>query len=123
KETFFKEEHLSQIRGLHATLQRLLPDIAERLQQDAAEREEKRRSDTMARQAEVLARFVDAVRDSYLGSVAQAAVAAGSPGKRPAHWEVVIRPSLIPAGLPIETLKECWSIVETARVRSNGWEY
>jgi hypothetical protein len=122
-EAYFKQEHLAQINELHSMLQRLVPDIAERLRQDAAEREEARRSDALARQEDDLARFVEAARESYLTLVGQATTVAGFPGNRPAHWEIVIRPSWIPAHDQINTLKECWSVVETCSVRSNGWEY
>jgi hypothetical protein len=67
--------------------------------------------------------FVQAAREGYLALLGQAAGAAGFPGKQPAHWQVVIRPSWIPAHDQIKTLKECWSVVEACRVGSNGWEY
>jgi hypothetical protein len=123
REAFFREEHLAQIRELHTTLQQLLPDIAERLRQDAVERYNARNADALARQGDALARFVQAARESYLVQVAHAATAAGWPGKRPAHWEVVIRPSWIPAHDQIDTLKKVWSLVQICQVRSNGWEY
>jgi hypothetical protein len=123
REAFFKEEHLTQIRELHALLQRLLPDITERLRQDAAERDQARRSDALGRQADDIARFLAALREDYLALVIQAAGAAGTPGKQPAHWEVVIRPSWIPAHEQIESLKDCWTIIEYSRVQSNDSEY
>jgi hypothetical protein len=123
REAFFKEEHLTQIRELHAMLNRLLPDIAERLRQDAAERDAARQSGALANQQDELTRFVHAARESYQNQVGHAASASGYPSKRPSNWEVVIRPSWIPAHNRINTLKECWSVVEACRVRSNGWEY
>jgi hypothetical protein len=123
REVFFKEEHLAQIRDLHRMLLRLVPDILDRLRQDAAEREQARRSDAVARQEDELALLVHEARESYRNVVAQAASAAGFPGRQPGHWEVVIRPSWIPAHDRIGLLKECWSIIERSHVRSNGWEY
>jgi hypothetical protein len=122
-EAYFRQEHLAQINELHAMLQRLVPDIADRLRQDAAEREQARHSAALARQEDDLAKFVETTRESYLAAVGQAAGKAGFPGKRPAYWEVLIRPSWIPARDQIHTLKECRSVVETCSVRSNGWEY
>jgi hypothetical protein len=123
REAFFKEEHLTQIRDSHALLQRLLPDIAERLRQDTAEREQARLSDALARQANDLDQFVRVARENYMAEVSQAVRAAGTRDKRPAHWEVVIRPSSLPARGWIETLTECMSIVQTCQVQSNGWHY
>jgi hypothetical protein len=70
REAFFKEEHLAQIRESHALLQGLVPEMIERMQQDAAELEHTRRSNALARQADELARFVKAMREKYLGLVA-----------------------------------------------------
>ena len=66
REAFFKEEHLAQIRELHAMLKDLVPDIAERLRQDAAEREGVRHSDVLARQENELKQFIQAAREDYL---------------------------------------------------------
>jgi hypothetical protein len=123
RDEFFKEEHLAQIRELHTILKRLVPDIIERLRTDKEEREQNRRTDAITRQADELTGFVQGTRESFLGRLGQAAGESGFPGKRPAHWEVVIRPSWIPAHDRVPTLKECWSIVEACQVRSNGWKY
>jgi hypothetical protein len=123
REAFFKEEHLTQIRELHAMLKHLVVDIGERLRQDAAERDHAQRSEALARQEDDLAHFLQAARESYRTLAEQAASSGGFRRQGPANWEVVIRPSWIPAHAYINTLKECWSIVEACRVGSNGWEY
>jgi hypothetical protein len=123
KEAYFKEEHLTQIRETHAMMQDLIVSLAKRLQEDAATRDEAKQTDVLTRQADEVARFVQSFRETYLGRLGQAAGDMGFPGKRPAHWEVVIRPSWIPAHPRINTIKECWEIVEACRVGSNGWQY
>jgi hypothetical protein len=75
REAFFKEEHLAQIRESHALLQRLLPDIAERLRLDAEDRERARRAEADARQVQAIVnewqrqnRLIAMLRREYLDS-------------------------------------------------------
>ena len=141
KEAFFKEEYLTQIRALHGMMHRLVARIEERLRQESEERDEVKQSDALTRQAEYVSEFLQSMRDNYKDLTRPAPVswskiqqaqkegnkdavrAIQARGKRTGHWAVLVRPSWIPAHPQIETLKDCWSIVETSCVRSNGWEY
>lgn len=123
KESFFKEEHLAQIRDMHGMMQRLVERVEEWVRSAEAEQQRLKHADVLSRQADYVQQFVNALREDYLDTVSRAASVQGFPGKRPTHWEVVIRPSWIPDQPRIATLQECWSIVEAAQVRSNGWEY
>jgi hypothetical protein len=123
KEAYFKEEHLTQIREMHGLLQRLLPDIAERLRLDANERDQAQRSEAMARQAEAINQAVADLRKIYLSEATQCADKMGFTTKRPCHWEVVIYPSAFSFTPVIERLGDCWTIIEACRVQSLGWCY
>jgi hypothetical protein len=123
KEAFFKEEHLTQIREMHGMMQELIASLASRLQEDAETRNRDRQTGEVARQADEIDRFVRSLRETYLVRLSQAAGDMGFPSKRPAHWEIVIRPGWIPADTRIKSLRECWDTVEACRVTSNGWEY
>jgi hypothetical protein len=122
KESFFKEEHLTQIREMPGMMQRLVERVEEWFREVAAENKQLKQMDVVSRQAEFLQQFVEALREDYLGAVG-AATAQGFPSKQPAHWEVVIRPSWIPDQPRIDRLGECWTIVDAAKVKSNGWVY
>jgi hypothetical protein len=124
KEGFFKEEYLTQIREMHWMMEKLVNRVEEWFRGVEADQKHLKESDALSRQAEYLQQFVDALRVHYLGAVGRAATKLGFSSKRPSHhWEVVIRPSWIPDHPRIDTLKECWSIVGAASVRSNGWTY
>jgi hypothetical protein len=82
-----------------------------------------KRASELSRQADYVKEFVDAHRDYYLPVVIEAAASFKPPEKPPSHWEVVIRPSWISQQPRIDTLNACWSLVNNAKVRSNGWEY
>ncbi len=141
KEAFFKEEHLTQIRELHGMMQRLIAEIGQRLQEDAAQRQQTQKAGVLARQTEYFDEFLGSMRESYEKltrpgpisySKQQQAVKAGDEAalraikkaqQRLAHWEISIRPSWLPEHPQIRTLKECSAIVEACQVRSNGWEY
>jgi hypothetical protein len=123
KESFFKEEHLTQIREMHGMMHGLVERIEEWFREAEAEQKQVKQTDALARQAEYLRVFVEGLRDDYLGAASRAASEQGSPSKRPSHWEVVIRPSWIPEHPRIETFRQCWSIVESSIVQSNGWTY
>jgi hypothetical protein len=123
RDAYFKEEFVAQIGDMHGIVQRLAARVEEVLRERDAERERAGRDDTLARQAEALADFVRSLREDYLTCPGRAAGDAGRPGQRPAHWEVVIHPSWIPAQPRMTTLRECWTVVETCCVGSNGWEY
>jgi len=76
RESFFQEEHLAQIRELHAMLSQLISDIAERLRQDTAERGQGER----ARKAEKRAKIQELTREgrSIVQSMTDAKVGSGS---------------------------------------------
>lgn len=123
REAFFKEEHLTQIRQLHETVPPLLTGMAQRLGEEASEREQAARTAETARQAAIVDQYVKSMRDSYVTLVAKQAKEHVASGKSPSHWEVVIRPSLIPKHPLIESLKRCWEVVDTCQARSNGWSF
>ncbi len=116
RESFFKEEHLTQIRETHGMVQNLVNRTEDDEQQA-------KRAAELSRQADYVKEFVDAHRDYYRPAVDQAAASCKPPEIPPSHWEVVIRPSWIPEQPRVDTLNACWSVVNNARVRSNGWEY
>lgn len=121
REVYFREEHLNQIRELHATLSKLVPDIAKRLMQDAEERIEDRRSEVRARHEEELKELICETRDHFV-CVSTAQAAAIQP-QLPNHWEIVIRPTDLDAESEIESLKICREIVQKSHVRSHGWAF
>jgi hypothetical protein len=123
RDDYFKEEFVAQIGDMHGIVQRLASRVEEVLREREAERSEAKQTGEMARQAEEVSRFVGSLREAYLSRLSQAAAEKGQPSKRPAHWEVVIRPSWIPHLPRIASLRECQKAVEECRVRSNGWHY
>jgi hypothetical protein len=123
RDDYFKEEFVAQIGDMHGIVQRLPDRVEEVLRERETERTQAKQAGELGRQAEELARFVQSLRDAYLARLGQAAGDMVLLSKRPAHWEVVIRPSWIPAHPRMTTLWDCWEIVEACRVRSNGWEY
>ena len=141
KEAFFKEEHLKQIRELHDVLPKLVMSIERRLFSEEAGREEARKLDTLKQEAENLDRYMRQVREGYAKvtkprgyslSVVQQLTKAGlqdvgrayiDSHKRLGHWEVVIRPSVIPDGKTIATINQCQEIVEACQVQTAHWSY
>jgi hypothetical protein len=123
RDDYFKEEFVVQIGDMHGIVQQLAGRVDEVLREREAAQTQTKQAEILNRQAEELARFVQSLRDFYLARLGKAARDMGFPSKQPAHWEVVIRPSWIPAQPRMTTLRECWEIVEACRVGSNGWEY
>ena len=120
KETFFKEEYLTQIRDMHGMMQKLVKRVEELFQASRSDQDMKQ-ADVIRRQADVLTSFVESLRKHYREAANQAASAKRVP--LPSHWEVVIRPSDIGTQQEMTTLKTCRTIVQNCQVRSNGWEY
>jgi hypothetical protein len=123
KESLFKEEYLTQIREMHGMMKSLVERVDEWFRDAEAEQKQLKQANALARHGEYVKQFVDALREEYLAAALRAASQQGFPSKRPPHWEVLIRPSWIPDQPYIHTLKQCWSIVESMTVRSNGWMY
>ncbi len=111
RESFFKEEHLTQIRETHGMVQ----DLVKRTDEDE---QQAKQAAELSRQAGYVKEFVEAHRDYYRPAVDQAAASCKPPEIPPSHWEVVIRPSWIPEQPRVDTLNACWSVVNNARVRS-----
>jgi hypothetical protein len=120
KEAFFKEEYLTQIRQLHVMLMNLVPSIAERLNQEAGERELERRAAWRLRQDKYVAKFVQAIQEDFFALI-QEELAANqgaiqSHRSQPAFWECVIRPPWIPDQPFIDSLQRCRSVVQHCQV-------
>jgi hypothetical protein len=136
KESFFKEEHLTQIREMHAVLLRLVPDILERLRDGTAAAA--REIEAQTRQAECVCDFQESLRSSFCGRIAPAplklsdlqkarragdrvrATALEDAAKLPGCWEVMIYPGKVPEQPRVQTLSECRSIVEACQVNADG---
>jgi hypothetical protein len=141
KESFFKQEHLTQIRELHSFLPKLVAGIEMRLHADFGEREQSRKNERLARQAEYVGQFFQSMKREYNAltrrprlspSNIQQLGKAGRPDlakayqdahKRLGHWEVVIWPSQFSEDAKAASLAECQGIVQAAKILTKLWEY
>lgn len=141
KERFFKQEYLTQIREVHGMMRQLLDELGDRFRQEAAQREETKHSDAVARQTEYVKHFVESIGHSFevqtrppqiRWSDLHRARASGNnaaaeelerASKRLGQWRIQIQPSWISEHARFSTLAEGWSIAESCQVRSDGWRF
>ena len=112
KEAFFREEFVTQIRELHAQLQR-----------DDAERLRLVQKQLLVEQTAVIDKTMNEVREIYLSTAMQCASTMGLIHKKPSHWEIIIHPSNLPPNATIDSFASLWTLIQSCLVGSDGWVF